>query len=198
VIHFDPSSHTYSLDGRKLPNVTSILSPLSVYAGIPQHLLEAAAQRGNDVHKACELYLWDLLDEESLCDEYKSYLAGFKKFLHETRFQAEQVEERVYHKTLLYAGTLDMGGLLPSGKKTRRALIDIKTTFALLASVGPQTAAYAEAWNSMHDKDQHFVERFGLQLKADGTYKMLPFNHPSDMTIFRSCLNVHNFMRKAA
>lgn len=198
MIHFDPTTHSYTLAGKRLPNVTSILSPLSVYAGVPQSVLDAAAQRGNDVHKACELVLWDLLDEESLSDEYKGYVEGFKKFLIETRFQAEQIEERVHHKTLLYAGTLDMGGLLPNGKKLRRALIDIKTTFKLLDAVGPQTAAYAEAWNSQKEKDEHFVERFGLQLKPDGTYKMLPFNTVTDITIFRSCLNIHNFMRKQA
>ena len=195
MMQFDAASHTYTLGGKKLPNVTTILKPLSVYAGVPQSLLDAAAERGNNVHKACELLLWDLLDEETLADEYKPYMKGFKQFLSETGFEAQQIEERVYHKSLMYAGTMDMGGILP-GRKPKRVIIDIKTTFALLDSVGPQTAAYQEAYNSHHEKPEHLVERFGLQLKANGTYKMLPFNTITDMTIFRSCLNIHNFMRK--
>lgn len=195
MIHFDPTSHSYTLDGRRLPNVTSILEPLSSYAGVPRHILDAAAERGNHVHKACELVLWDLLDEDELADEYKPYIAAFKQFLVETRFSADHIEARVYHKELLYAGTLDLGGVLP-GRKPRRALIDIKTTFKLLPSVGPQTAAYIDAWNSTHDKDAHFQDRYGLQLKPDGTYKMLPFTDPLDMNVFRSCLVIHNFMRK--
>src|SRR3990167_8720672 len=76
MMQFDAASHTYTLGGKKLPNVTTILKPLSVYAGVPQSLLDAAAERGNNVHKACELLLWDLLDEETLADEYKPYMKG--------------------------------------------------------------------------------------------------------------------------
>ena len=197
MIQFDPAAHSYTLGGRRLPNVTSIMEPLCDYSRIPRDVLDAAALRGNHVHKACELYLWEMLDEESLDADYKPYLEGFKKFLAETGFIAEQIEERVYHKTLLYAGTMDLGGILPGkGRKgDKRALIDIKTTFKLMASVGPQTAAYADAWASHRPKDQHFEERYGLQLKKDGTYKLQPFKSLNDSNVFRSCLAIYNFMQ---
>lgn len=198
MIHFDPTAHAYFLDGKKLPNVTSILAPLSTYAGVPQHILETAAERGNYVHKACEMLIWETLDEDSLSEESKPYIAAFKKFLADTGFAAEQTEERIFHKTLLYAGTLDIGGVFPVRgrmKKPKRALVDLKTTFKLLQSVGPQTAAYFEAWNSTHEKDEQFEERYGLQLKKDGTYKLNPYKSLNDMNIFRSCLAVYNFIR---
>lgn len=198
MIQFDPASHSYTLEGRCLPNVTSIMEPLCEYTRIPRHVLDAAAMRGQHVHRACELYLWGLLDERSLDEEYIPYLEAFKRFLSETGFVAESIEERVYHKTLLYAGTMDLGGVLPGrGRKgDKRALIDIKTTFKLMASVGPQTAAYADAWASHRPKEQHFEERYGLQLKKDGTYKLQPFKSLNDSNVFRSCLAIYNFMNQ--
>lgn len=200
MIHFDPIQHAYTLDGKRLPNVTGILAPLSEYAGIPRHILDAAAERGNNVHKAVELYLWDMLDEDSLAEEYRPYLEAFKKFQQETGFEAAFIEERVYHRDLMYAGTIDLGGTLPPRgrmKKSKFALIDIKTTFRLMQSVGPQIAAYFEAWNS-HKPARPFEERFGLQLKKDGTYVLKPYTSSTDFNVFRSCLAVHNYMRKAA
>ncbi len=198
MIHFDPTAHAYFLDGKKLPNVTSILEPLSSYADVPKHILDVASDRGNYVHRACEMYLWETLDEDSLTEESKPYIQGFKKFMDDTGFLAEHTEARVHHSKLLYAGTMDLGGVLPVRgrmKKPRRVLIDLKTTFKLLQSVGPQTAAYFEAWNSTHEKDEQFTERYGLQLKKDGTYKLQPYTSLNDMNIFRSCLAVYNFIR---
>lgn len=197
MLTFDPIQHSYTLGGRRLPNVTSIMEPLVDYSRIPAQILAAAAERGNYVHKACEMYLWETLDEESMTEEFKPYLTAFKLFLRETGFIAEHIEERVYHKTLLYAGTMDLGGILPGkGRKgDKRALIDIKTTFKLMASVGPQTAAYADAWASHRPKEQHFEERYGLQLKKDGTYKLQPFKSLNDSNVFRSCLAIYNFMQ---
>lgn len=197
TFHFDDAEHAYTLNGRRLPSVTQLLEPLTEYAGIPRSILEQAAQRGDYVHKACEMYLWGTLDESALEDDYRPYIEAFKRFLSDTEFEPEVIEQRVYHTKLLYAGTLDLGGILPpSGKKRtpRRALIDIKTTFKLMRSVGPQTAAYADAWASMNPKELHFEERYGLQLKKDGSYKLEPMRSASDMNTFISCLNIYNFM----
>lgn len=197
MLTFDPVEHKYYHDGVHVPNVTSILAPLSEYAKVPRNVLKQAAARGNYVHDMCEQYLWELLDESSINEGYKGYLNAFKKFLEETGFEAEYVEQKVFHTQLRYAGTLDLGGVLPPigrRKNPHRALIDIKTTFRLLASVGPQTAAYNEAWKSEQPKELHFDERYGLQLKADGTYTLKPYKSPFDMNTFRACLVVHNFM----
>jgi hypothetical protein len=199
ILTFDEATHTYHLGGAQIPNVTTILEPLIDYSGIPWRIMEAARQRGDYVHKACELYCWGLLDEESIEPEYKPYIEAFKKFMAETKFEPEFIEQRVFHSKLRYAGTLDLGGILPPlgrVRTPRRALIDIKTTFKLMASVGPQTAAYLEAWNSTAPKDQRFEVRYGLHLQKTGQYKLLPFKEPSDMNIFLSCLNINNFMRK--
>lgn len=197
ILNFDEDSHTYTLGGKVIPSVTQVLSPLTEYAGIPKHILDAAADRGNYVHKACEMYLWETLDEDSLKEEARPYFNGFKKFMSETGFIPEVIEERVYHPTLKYAGTLDLGGILPPAgrrKKPQRALIDLKTTFKLMRAVGPQTAAYFDAWAAANPKDK-FEARYALQLKKDGTYCLEPMKDRTDSNIFLSCLNIFNFMK---
>lgn len=195
---FEPGAHVYSLNGVRLPNVTSILDPLVDYSGIPRKIMEAAKMRGDYVHKMCEMFAWGTLDEESVAPEYMPYLTAFKKFLTENHFEPLYVEERVWHKTLKYAGTLDLAGHLRIGKarNPKMALIDIKSTFRMMASVGPQTAAYQEAFNSHRDKADHFKERFGLRLTAAGTYQLLPCSDSHDFTVFRSCLNIYHFIQK--
>lgn len=197
-LDFDEESHTYTIGERKLPSVTQILKPLVDYAGIPPSILAHACERGNYVHKACEMYLLGTLDEESLNEECAPYFEGFKRFLDETGFEPELIEQRVHHSKLMYAGTVDLGGVLPPmgrKRKSHRAMIDIKTTFKLMKSVGPQTAAYADAWASSNPKELHFDERYGLQLKKDGSYKLEPMRAPTDSNTFLSCLNIYNFMQ---
>lgn len=199
MLTFDEGSHVYKWDGVTVPNVTTILDPICEFSGIPKFILDRAAARGTYVHKMCEYYLWGSLEETELPPEYSPYLEAFKLFLKESRFEPDFIEERVYHRTLKYAGTLDLGGRMPGKRgKTQRPLIDIKTTFKLLRSVGPQTAAYGDAWASETEKDLHFDTRWGLQLKIDGTYKLLPYLSTGDMSVFRMCLGIHNFMKGEA
>ncbi len=94
---------------------------------------------------------------------------------------------------------MDLGGTLPPigrRKEPHRALIDIKTTFKLMKSVGPQTAAYNDAWASQKPKAEHFDERYGLQLKKDGKYILKPMKSIVDSNVFRSCLAIYNFMKE--
>jgi hypothetical protein len=134
------------------------------------------------------MFLWGTLDESSVEPDYVPYLDAFKLFLTDTGFEAVHIEERIYHPDLKYAGTVDMVGEL-AGKV---ALIDIKTTFKLMKSTGPQTAAYKDAWEKSGNPPIDW--RYGLQLKKDGTYNLAPMKSPIDLNIFRSCLAIHNYM----
>lgn len=193
---FEEKDHIYRLDGEIVPSVTQVLGPVSQYAGIPKHILDRAAVRGNYVHTMCEYFLWGNLDESTVVPEYMPYLDAFKAFLKESKFQVEFIEERVYHAKLRYAGCLDLGGTLPGRRgRVNRAMIDIKTTFKLLHSVGPQTAGYNGAWESTNDKDLHFDTRWGLQLKKDGTFNLLPLKSTNHNNVFRSCLAIFNYMK---
>ena len=60
VLTFDEASHTYRIDGQVVPGVTSVLKPLTDYSMVPPADLQAAADFGKAVHRACELD--DLMD----------------------------------------------------------------------------------------------------------------------------------------
>ena len=54
---FDNEHHTYTLDGRELSGVTPIVKWLfpDTYKGIPQSVLDRAAEYGTLIHSKCEL-----------------------------------------------------------------------------------------------------------------------------------------------
>ena len=55
---FDSTSHTYTLNGRQLSGITSLLDRQlfkDKYSGIPDAILRKAAERGTYIHQSCEL-----------------------------------------------------------------------------------------------------------------------------------------------
>lgn len=54
---FNADNHTYELNGKPLPSVTSLLDYKSDYHGIAATTLEKAAERGTAIHKEIEEYL---------------------------------------------------------------------------------------------------------------------------------------------
>ena len=188
LIRFDPESHTYTVNGNVVPNVTSILKPLYSYSGVNRQVLDDAAERGKNVHKICEMEMYGILDESSVHEEYAGYLSAFRKFIKNTGFQPNLIEHRVYHERLNYAGTIDIEGCFP-GRMEAEDIIDIKTTAKFMPSVGPQTMAYKKA-RGVKDK------RFALQLKANADFNLVELKDDArDWSVFVSCLNVLNFMQ---
>ena len=75
---FDSEHHTYTLDGHELSGITPIVHWLfpDTYKGIPQSVLDKAAEYGTLIHSKCELY-----DSMGICDsdeveQYKSLITG--------------------------------------------------------------------------------------------------------------------------
>lgn len=54
---FNAENHTYELNGKPLPSVTSLLDYKSDYVGIAATTLEKAAERGTAIHKEIEDFL---------------------------------------------------------------------------------------------------------------------------------------------
>lgn len=57
AVVFDRASHTYMKDGQELHGVTPIVHWLfpETYAGIPQFVMDAAADYGHMIHSACQM-----------------------------------------------------------------------------------------------------------------------------------------------
>lgn len=186
---FDEESHTYRYDGIVVPGVTSILKPLTSYDSVPAAVLDAASQFGKAVHRACELDDLGVLDESTLDDALLPYLMAWRKFSEDFSVQWEVIESPMYHMTMRYAGTADRIG------KVRRlsAVVDIKTTYELMPTNGPQLAAYAR----LHDPALgNLLDRMAVQLKADGTYVAKAYKDPTDWPMFASLLTLRTWCKQ--
>lgn len=181
VLTFDPVPHHYFWEGRRVPSVTQVLDAYSDFSMIPPAVLERKRQIGTAVHAAIELDLKDELDYGFIDPVWAGYFGGWLAFKEQSGFVVEAAEQRVFHKTLRYAGTLDLIGGLP---KAGAVLLDTKTCVMLPKSAGPQTAAYREAIKQPKRK------RFALQLAADGSYKLEPLIAINDFAIFQAALTL--------
>lgn len=178
---FDAETHTYRHSGKIIPSVTQLLKPLSGLNTVPPEILTRAAKFGNAVHKACELD--DLHDLGSCPEPVMPYLNAWRKFCDDTGAKWDGIEEQVYNEQYGYAGTLDRVGTV-SGFK---AVVDLKSSFKLYATVGPQLAAYQKAYK------KPTVKRIGVQLKPDGTYLAKSYVSANDWAVFASMATIHRF-----
>lgn len=178
-------SHSYWLDGQRVPSVTEIVRPLLPLAGIPYGVLEAARHLGSAVHRACELADRGVLDTASVAPPLLPYLQAWSAFSAAHQVQWSMVESLIYHERLRYAGTLDRFGWVQG----RLAVVDLKTSARLYPAVGPQLAAYAQAL-SVPGGD---VLRLGVRLKKDATFEVQVFRDPLDWAVFASLLTLRNF-----
>lgn len=184
-LQFDEGKHVYTLGGQTLPGVTTVLKLLGGYEGIPARILQKAADRGTAVHTITELDDAGELDYGTLDDEFIGYLMAWHRFKDEVRPEILDAEVRGYHPKLLYAGTRDRRMII-RGKK---GILDIKSSYRLMPSTGPQTAAYKEIFNENADKADQVKHRWGLKLSKDGTYELQEYKDPGDWNTFVSCLN---------
>lgn len=190
LIEFDKATHTYMVDGRRVPSVTQVLAPLEDYSMVPPDVLEAARLFGQHVHEACDLYNRGELDWTALDPALVPYVGAWRQFIEDTGAVVIASETRVAHAALGYAGTPDC--VLAWGART--VVPDIKSTSVVPRTVGAQTAAYAKAYHSTHGGNA--PSRYCIQLRPDGTYKTHPRRDPGDWSLFVSALNIHKFKEK--
>jgi len=81
-----------------------------------------------------------------------------------------------------FGGTIDMPCML-NGKES---LIDIKSGVES-PTTGIQLAAYSMLY------DVPLVNRYGLYLKADGKYKLIPYADRNDIKIFNAALTLYHY-----
>jgi hypothetical protein len=181
VLTFEPEGHIYTWNGKVVPSVTGILKPLAGYEWVNEQVLERKSAIGTAVHLATELFDRGDLVEESVHPIIKPYLDAYKRFRDETQFEPEGIELKDFNERMGYAGTLDRTGKV----RATPAVIDLKATVQIHHAAGPQTAAYAQMIG------QPASDRYALQLKDDGTYKLQPLKDPQDWPDFLACLAIH-------
>lgn len=189
VLQFDPKKHQYSVSGRVLPSVTQILKAAGLidYSMIPQDVLRAAAWRGTAVHQALQFMDDGELDESSVPPELAGYIEAARRFYAESGFEVAHNEFRDYHRTYLYAGTMDRTGTFPDGSL---AIVDWKTGL-VMPGHGLQLVAYANLLSR-----PRAYRRIALKLNDDGTYRVHeypPQNFERDWAVFLSGLACFNW-----
>lgn len=107
MINFDEATHTYTRNGNKYTSVTTLLKNYGLspsYANIPQNVLDQAAARGHNTHKALENYI-----KQGLVDPNDTDLANFIKYTTARNIDVSTSlsEEIIYDDTYLIAGTID-------------------------------------------------------------------------------------------
>jgi hypothetical protein len=186
MLTFDDSTHSYFWQGKPVPGVTTVLKALHSFEGIPEAIMALAQDRGTAVHLACEYFDRGILDEMSLDERIVGYVQAWKRFRSENVCEWSHIETQCFHPLLRYAGTLDRAGTI----KGERWLIDIKTSIASHAVWGVQTSAYANAMSMPN------VRRGTVQLRKDGTYRMIEWKSPNDWPVFVSLLTINNFLEQ--
>lgn len=186
-IDFDAEAHRYRIDGVGAPSVTQVLDLLTDFSAVSADVMARARAFGHAVHRMVELYEARDLDEGTLDPALRPYLDGYLEWRSHFRPEHVLTEVRVGSKLFGYAGTLDLLAI----RATRHILVDLKSGTS--ATVGPQTAAYKQAWEELTGDKIH--ERRCLTLTATGP-KVKKLEDASDWSIFQSCLNIHRFKER--
>lgn len=186
MLAFDEATHTYQWDGKRVPGVTSILRALHNFDGVSAAVLEAAAERGTAVHLACEYLDKEILDEDSIDPAIAGYVDAWRLFMAEKQPTWRHIETQCYHSLYRYAGTLDRAGEMDGDEW----IVDIKTSAASHPIWGVQTAAYA------HAIEKPKARRGTVQLRANGTYRLIEWKASTDWPVFASLLTITSFLEQ--
>lgn len=189
MFRFDEQTHTYTLNGQGLPSVTGILKDEGFVD--TRFYDDYGRTRGEYVHKAAHLYDTGQLDEAALDPVLKPYLDAWKKFLNDSLFHVLDSEVPRHHPRLMYAGTPDKVGffdVVPS--KDIMSVIDIKTG-AAEPWTALQLAGYAEMVK--HDFKIFSCNRYALELKPDGNYKLITYADRQDTAVWLAALTIYHW-----
>lgn len=189
---FDDEKHIFTLNGKRLdPSVTQLLKAEGYIDG--DWFTPEARDRGNYVHKCTHLHDENRLDDSRLHEEYAPYVLAYQKFLKESGFIVERSELPLYSVRWAYAGVLDKLGRFPRSGVSR-AVLDLKTG-ALYEWTALQLAGYVIMLTEVVGAWSQY-ERFGLQLRKDGTYRLKQYEDRDDCQTFLSALSQYRWKRK--
>jgi len=190
---YEAKAHAYYLKGLRIPSVTQVMTGINDFLGIDPEIMAAAQERGTFVHTATALYDKDALSLEEMESDpvLEPYVWAWVKFRDDVLFIPEAIELQVYSLRYRYAGTIDRVGLLHGV----RAIVDIKTNASPNPVAALQIAAYQQAYNEQHLSNKA-KERWVVQLRSDGTYRLHEYKDPADWSTFLSLLTVYNWRKQ--
>lgn len=169
TLRLDDEAHRAFLGDRELVRATTALTDVGIIDD--RWFSSDGLARGSRVHAASAAFFGQRQRfDEGLTFGDLPYWRGLLRFVDETGFLAQRVEQEVYDEAEGYAGRYDLFGLLPRLSDRYDDLIDLKTGHAA-AWVALQTMGYAR-----RARNGKQVRRWALELPGDGTYKLVPLN----------------------
>lgn len=170
MVSFDPGTHTYKDGDQEIPSVTQLLKAAGQIDDTWYQ--PAGTERGSAVHDATAAIDNGDLDLSAFIDaDYYPYVAAYMKFKEDTGVEILDVEKRVHHPAMGYAGTLDRIGII-NGQKM---LFDLKTGKAKSFWHGLQLTAYEACLEPM-EKRILFLGDNG-KYSFVSSWKTIPFSH---------------------
>jgi hypothetical protein len=194
-LQFVEDGHAYTLDGRRVPAVSDILSDLwkAEYFLAGPDAMERARQVGTAVHLATHLDFIGKLDRSSLHPVIVPFFEQWLRFrdaCHALGIVIQATEIRTFHAGLGYAGTLDIEGT----QFGEPLIADTKTGTTVSRVAKLQTAGYAIARASHRAIIARQYRRGVLQLRPD-KWRFVEMNDPTDLTVFQSLIAVHHWSK---
>ena len=178
----------YVVDGVRVPSVTEVLhlAGFSDFAAIPHDVLEHARIRGQEVHQWIELleYGEDVAPSEP---EVIGRVEAYQAFRDAEVFKLQGSEVPMVHRLHRYAGTIDLLGEVNGAL----SVIDIKPPWDFQPAWPLQLAGYADLVRL--ETGKAWVQRFVLQLRGDGTYRLTPCTDREDHHDFLAALRCLHF-----
>lgn len=165
---FEPEGHRYYQNGEQVVGVTRSLQIAGIidYSGIPQAILDRAAERGRNVHTCFEYFDRGTLDPSTVDGEIGGHLKGYQSFLADTSFVPASIEVRRFHGMRKYAGTFDRTGFFDTQSDVF-VILDFKSGEFQEGHFVQVTGGYA----NLFPQPRRF-RVIVLQTKANGTYKI--------------------------
>ena len=188
LFEFHLKEHLYFYDRIQIPSVTQLLQEFGLLdlSKVPDDRLEHKRIIGVFTHLACAYYDLGRLDENTVDPAIAPFLLAYIKFKQVTKFKANFIELRMRSKKYRFAGTLDRQGEF----KGPRDIIDLKCTYDMYPSTGPQIAGYDVLFNENHGAKA--TGRFGLLLKETQNFEVFEFQDPKDYNDILSCNYLHH------
>jgi hypothetical protein len=180
---FVEDTHTYYLDGVRLPGVSEILSRF-----VPQYPPGSYRELGSAVHLAT--LLWDRGELEEVGSAIAPRLAAYKKLREEVPMRIIHRESPLYHRSLMYAGTPDIAA--EETKFGGRVIFDLKCSDSKPSKhYALQTAAYA----GLCFPEPEDVTRVIINLRSNGEWEPFLFTRHDDWAAFCGAVALHKWER---
>ena len=191
---FNEAEHQGALDGVNIPSVTQILKAagLTNFDFVDSGLLERNATFGKAGHLVIQYKCKGILDEASVDEALKPYIAGWDNFVEDFGYVFHKSEVRGFHPVYRYTYGIDQLGEIAKGKYLGNAVGDIKFGITKPAD-HIQLAGYKLAAG----KEYKHIFILYLNPKYPRGYKVLfATNNRSEQGTFLCCLSIFNYRKE--